>query len=240
MNRITIITKLRFIAAIAPVILLVAAPILALGFYAFGAMPAVMHDNQYAALEAARGMETALYKMDWGRTQPDGLQIVQDQQRGFAGWVEAARSHASTEAQVDAIEKIAETANPIFDAMRQAASGDDSFEPRLRDLQGLVADLISTDDAALLTIAARAEARARVMMIVTVAAGVIVPWLCFIAILRMSAGAGAALREIRHRAENIAERAGAAAQADLAKDLGVIDAKLAELGYPKPNPMLAE
>ncbi|HVA77183.1 MAG TPA: hypothetical protein VNF27_04775 [Candidatus Binataceae bacterium] len=240
MNRVNLITKLRFFAAIAPITLLVAAPFLALGFYGFGAMPAVMHDNQYAALEAARGMETALYKMDWGRTQPDGLQIVQDQQRGFVGWVDAARAHASTQAQVDAIEKIAEAANPIFDGLRQAAPGDDSIEPRLRDLQGLVADLISADDAAMLTIAGRAEARARVMIIVTVVTAVIVPWLCFIAIVRMSAGAGEALREIRRGVENIAERAGAAPPSELAKDLGVIDAKLTELGYPKPNPMLAE
>ncbi|MGH7781549.1 MAG: hypothetical protein ACREQR_17180 [Candidatus Binataceae bacterium] len=240
MNRITIITKLRFIAAIAPVILLIASPILALEFYAFGAMPAVLHENQYAALESARGMENALYKMDWGRTQPDGSQIVRDQQRGFVGWIDGARSRASSQAQLDAIEKIAQAANPLFDSMRQAAPGDDSYEPRMRDLQGLVADLISADDAVMLTISDRAEARARVMIILTVVAAVIVPWVCLIAIVRMTAGGGDALREIRHSVENIAERADAASSSEFAKDLGAIDARLAELGYPKPNPMLAE
>lgn len=240
MARITIITKLRFVAVIAPIILLIAAPILALGFYGFGAMPAWLHDNQYSALEAARGMENALYKMDWARTQPEAPQIVRDQQRGFVGWIEVARSRASTEAQHDAIEKIAEAANPIFDAMRAAPSGDDSFEPRLRDLQGLVSDLISADDAAMLSIADRSEARARTMIIVTVVAVVIVPWLCFIVIVQMTAGEGAALREIRRSIENLAERAASAHDAARGKDLDVIDAKLSELGYPKPNPMLAE
>lgn len=240
MNRITIITKLRFIAAIAPVILLIAAPILALGFYTYGALPAVLHENQYAALESARGMENALYKMDWGRTQPDGSQIVRDQQRGFVGWIDGARARASSQAQLDAIEKIAQAANPLFDSMRQAAPGDDSYEPRMRDLQGLVADLISADDAVMLTISDRARSRARVMIVLTLVAALIVPWLCFFAIVRMTAGEGAALREIRRGVENIADRAGSALPPELAKDLGAIDTRLAELGYPKPNPMLAE
>ncbi|HVA80215.1 MAG TPA: hypothetical protein VNF29_04765 [Candidatus Binataceae bacterium] len=240
MTRVTIITKLRVILALAPIILLAAAPVLALGFYAFGAMPAELHENQDAALAAARGMETALYKMDWGRTQPDGMQIVQDQQRGFVGWVDAARLHTSTQAQFDAIEKISLAANPVFDAMRSAAPGDDSLEPRMRDLQGLVSDLINADDAVLDTIADRAQARARVLIIATITAAVIVPWLCFIVLVRMTGQAGKAIHEIRHRVESIAGRAASLHDASLGKDLGVIDAKLSELGYPKPNPMLAE
>ncbi|MHB8383073.1 MAG: hypothetical protein ACYDC3_12140 [Candidatus Binataceae bacterium] len=240
MTRVTISTKLRFMAVIAPIILLIAAPILALSFYGFGAMPVMLHDNQYAALEAARGMENALYKMDWGRTQPDGMQIVQDQQRGFVGWVDAARAHATTRTQLDAVEKIAEAANPIFDALRAAEPGDDSLEPRLRDLQGLVADLVSADDAAMLTIADRVQARAQVMIILTVVAAVIVPWLCVIGILRTTSGADAALREIRRGVGHIADRAGVSPAPELAQDLSVIDTRLAELGYPKPNPMLAE
>ncbi len=240
MTKITVITKLRFLAALAPVVLLIATPFFALAFYGFGAIPAELQDNQYLAVQAARGMETALYKMDWGRTQPDGLQIVKDQERGFVGWVDTARSRASTQAQLDAIEKIAEAANPVFDAMRQAAPGDDSIEPRLRDLQGLVSELIAADDSAMMSIAGRAEARARTMIFLTVATTVIVPWLCLIAILRMSAHANAALREIRHVVERIADRTGAAAVEGLAKDLSLIDQKLTELGYPKPNPMLAE
>jgi len=225
---------------LAPIILLAAAPVLGFGFYAFGAMPAELHENQDAALAAARGMETALYKMDWGRTQPDGLQIVKDQQRGFVGWIDSARSDASTQAQLDGIGKIARAANPVFDAMRSAAPGDDSLEPRLRDLQGLVSDLINADDAVLDTIAGRAQARARVLIIVTVTAAVILPWLCFIVFVRMTGQAGKAIREIRQRVENISDRAAAAHDAALGKELEVIDARLADLGYPKPNPMLAE
>lgn len=240
MARITIITKLRLMAVVAPIILLIAAPILALSFYGFGAMPTMLHENQYAGIAAAREMENALYKMDWGRTQPEGSQIVRDQQRGFVGWIDAARAHANTEAQHDAIEKIAQAANPIFDAMRAAQPGDDSFEPRLRDLQGLVSDLISADDAAMLSISDRVEARARAMIIVTAVAAVIVPWLCFIVIVQMTGNESAALREIRHRVENVAERAGSSHDTAMGKDLEVIDAKLAQLGYPKPNPMLAE
>ena len=124
--------------------------------------------------------------------------------------------------------------------MRAAQPGDDSLEPRLRDLQALVSDLISADDAAMLAIADRVEARARTMIIVTVVAAVIVPWLCFIVIVQMTGAEGAALREIRRSIENIAERAASAHDTATGKDLEVIDTKLAELGYPKPNPMLAE
>ena len=147
MTRITIATKLRLVSAIAPLVLLIATPILAGAFYLFGLMPALLQENQYAVLRAADGLESALYKMDWGRTQPDGLEIIKGQERRFVGFVDSARSHASTRGQLDKIEQIAQTANPIFDQLRQASPGDDSVEPKLRNLQGLIADLSAANDA---------------------------------------------------------------------------------------------
>src|SRR5260370_16760678 len=88
-------------------------------------------------------MEHALYKMDWGRTQPESSQIVLDQQRGFITEIETARVHIGDRAQAERIEKIANDAKPLFEAMRTAQPGDDTLEPRLRDLQGTVADLMS-------------------------------------------------------------------------------------------------
>ena len=81
-------------------------------------------------------METALYKMDWGRTQADASQIVMDQQRGFISEIEIARQHIGSREQAERIEKIANDARPLFDALRTASPSDDSLEPKLRDLQG--------------------------------------------------------------------------------------------------------
>ncbi|HYB92065.1 MAG TPA: hypothetical protein VEC38_13600, partial [Candidatus Binataceae bacterium] len=164
MNRLTIITKLRFAGAIAPALLLLAAPLLALSFYAFGAMPSVMNENEYAAVRAAEGMEAAIYKMDWGRTQPDASQIVLDQGRRLAGLIDSARNHLQTPEQEDRLQKIAEAAQPLIETMRKASPGDDSFEPRLRDLQGLVSELISADDAVLAEAASAAKSQARMMI----------------------------------------------------------------------------
>src|SRR5712671_4674027 len=83
MNQLTIVTKLRLMAAIAPAILLLLALFLAEGFYIFGGIPRSIIDNQYASVRAAEGMDNSLFKMDWGRSQPDGPQIVLDQTRRF-------------------------------------------------------------------------------------------------------------------------------------------------------------
>ncbi len=153
MNNLTIVTKLRFMAALAPAILLLAAAVIAGAFHVFGTAPREIYENEYAAERAAEGMENALYKMDWGRTQPDASQIVIDQQRGFISDIEVARNHIASREQAERIEKIANDARPLFDAMRTVSPGDDSLEPRLRELQGTVADLMSLDDAALLAVA---------------------------------------------------------------------------------------
>ena len=235
MNNLTIVTKLRFMAAIAPAILLLAAALIAGAFHVFGSAPQQIYENEYAAARAAEEMENALYKMDWGRTQPDASQIVIDQQRGFITEIEIARSHIRTREQAERIEKIANEARPLFDAMRAAQPGDDSLEPRLRDLLGTVADLMSLDDAALIAVANSAESQARTMIAITIVALVVVPWICFVVVARLSGGLYKELKEMRRRVEALAEHS----QTPL-EDVRALDESLTNLGFPKPNPMLAE
>jgi membrane protein required for beta-lactamase induction len=235
MTRITIFTKLRFMAALAPLLWLVAAPILALQLYVLGAMPEILNQDQLQAMRAAHGMELALYKMDWGRTQPDGMQIVKDQQRQFVNWVSLAHDHLASRAQYDALNRITAAANPIFDAMRKAEPGDQSFEPDLIKLQGMIAALASADDAVLGDIASRTHARANLMIAIVVVAGLLVPWGCLAILARVSSGAHRSLRELRRYLDDLLDRTG-----EPNPDLRAIDDRMAELGYPKHNPMLAE
>ncbi len=235
MNNLTITTKLRFIAALAPAILLIVAAAIVGAFHFFGTMPRAIYDNQYAAARAAEGMENALYKMDWGRMQPDSSQIVIDQQREFITEIESARVHIGNREQAERIEKIANEAKPLFEAMRTAQPGDDTLEPRLRDLQGMVADLMSVDDAVLLAAAASAESQARTMIAITLAGAVVAPWICFIVIARLTGRLYAELREIRARFDALAERTDSRSD-----DSRALDEALSKLGFPKPNPMLAE
>jgi hypothetical protein len=235
MNNLTIVTKLRFMAALAPAILLLAAAVIAGAFHVFGTAPREIFENEYAAARAAEGMENALYKMDWGRTQPDASQLGIDQQRGFISDIEMARTHIGGREQAERIEKIANDARPLFDALRTAAPSDDSLEPRLRDLQGTVADLMSLDDAALLAVASTAESQARTMVAITILGLVAVPWICFVVIARLSGTLYTALKEVRRRADSLAEHDPSAPD-----DLRTIDETLTRLGFPKPNPMLAD
>ncbi len=235
MNNLTIVTKLRFVAALAPAILLIAAAVIAGAFHMFGTLPREIHDNEYAAERAAQAMETALYKMDWGRTQPDASQIVIDQQRGFISEIEIARQHIGSREQAELIEKIANDARPLFDAMRTASPSDDSLEPKLRDLQGKVADLISVDDEAVISVADGAESQARLMIAITIVALVVVPWICFVVIARLSGNLYKELKEMRRRVGDLAEHAPTPSD-----DISAIDEALTKLGFPKPNPMLAE
>jgi len=235
MNNLTITTKLRFVAAVAPVLLIVVAALIVGAFHFFGTMTRAIHDNQYAASRSAEGMETALYKMDWGRSQPDSSQIILDQQRGFIAEIETARAHMGSREQAERIEKIANDAKPLFEAMRTAQPGDDSLEPRLRDLQGAVADLMSVDDEMLLAAAANAESTARTMIAITIVGVVVIPWICFFVIARMTGRLYAELREIRRRFDALAERAQLPDD-----DARAVEEALTKLGFAKPNPMLAE
>jgi hypothetical protein len=235
MNNLTIVTKLRFIAVLTPVILLIAAAVIVGAFHVFGALPREIHDDEYAAESAAQGMETALYKMDWGRTQPDGSQIVMDQQRGFISEIEVARQHIASKEEAELIEKIANDARPLFDALRTASPGDDSLEPKLRDLQGTVADLMSVDDAAVIAAGNSAESQARLMIAIAVVTLVAVPWICFVVITRLSGSLYRELKEMRRRVDDLAEHSPTPSE-----DISALDQALTKLGFAKPNPMLAE
>ena len=235
MNRITIITKLRAIAAIAPAILIVVGLVLAGALYAFGQAPRTLYDGPYLAARAADGMEAALFKMDWGRTQPDGAQIVVDQQRRFVSWVDTAHSHADSQDQIDSLHKIADASVPIFDSLRKAGPNDDSVEPGMRNLEGMVADLISADEASMMTAVTRAESQARIMVIVAIAGVIIVPWICFVVFYRASGAASTHLRELRAQFNIVQDR-----DEPSGPELRKIDESLTVLGFPKPNPMLAE
>jgi hypothetical protein len=235
MNNLTIVTKLRFMAAIAPAILLLAAAVIAGAFHSYGILPREIYENEYAAARAAQGMENALYKMDWGRTQPEASQIVMDQQRGFISEIEIARQHIGSREQAERIEKIANDARPLFDAMRTASPGDDSLEPKLRDLQSTVADLMSLDDEAVIAVANSAESQSRTMIAIAIVAMVAVPWICFVVITRLSGGLYQELKEMRRRVGSLAEH-----QPNPSQDTSALDDSLTKLGFPKPNPMLAE
>jgi len=233
MNNLTIVTKLRFMAALAPAILLLAAGVMVGAFHFFGTMPRNIHENEYAAVRAAEGMENALYKMDWGRTQPDASQIVMDQQRGFISEIEIARQHIGSREQAERIEKIANDARPLFDAMRTVSPSDDSLEPRMRDLEGSVADLMSLDDAALIAVASAAESQASRMIAIAVVALIAIPWVCFAVIAGLLGNLYKELKEMRRQVEVLSDR-------EPSIDANTLDESLTNLGFPKPNPMLAE
>jgi hypothetical protein len=73
------------------------------------------------------------------------------------------------------------------------------------------------------------------MIVVVVVAGFIVPWGCFAIVARLCGGAQIALRDIRHRVDDLIDRAG-----EPNEDLRAIDERMTELGFARRNPMLAE
>ncbi len=95
-----------------------------------------------------------------------------------------------------------------------------------------------TDAAA----ASRRQATRRI--VVMMVAGLAIPRLCFALLYATGGALRAELRAVRASFERLRDRPALAALAsnqDLsAQDLRAIDASLARLGFPKPNPMLAE
>lgn len=237
MSNITIITKLRFLAGIAPVVLLIVAPLLAVAFSAFGRIPSTMMDNEIAALRYAQGLDVALYKMEWGRTQPDGAQIVLDQQRRFADLMDSAARHVSTSDQRDKLAALAQAAKPTLDALRTADPHDEAVNSRMRDLHSKVSDLTNADDAALARLAASSESQARQFIVLALIAGVLLPLVCYAVIWRLTEAIRTDLQAIRRSLEKLTERP---TDASTAPDVQEIDQALTQLGFPKPNPMLAQ
>jgi hypothetical protein len=239
MSRITVITKIRFLAGVAPVVMLVAAPMLAMAFSALGRVPAAMNNNEIAALSDAQGLDEALYKMQWGRSQPDGGQIVLDQQRRFAELMDSAAANAYTAEQRRALDALAAAAKPTLDAFRKADPRDPSVEPAMAKLHGLVIDLVNADESALARVARMTRSRGREFAILTLIVALVIPWTCFALLFRIAGQARVEMRAIRARVESLVESPQTAAKS-VGREVEEIDASLARLGFPKPNPMLAE
>ncbi len=239
MSNITIVSKVRFFAGLAPVILLLVSPILALAFSAFGSIPSTMKENQLAALGYAQGLDAALYKMEWGRTQSDGSQIVLDQQRRFADLLDSAAHHLYTAEQREKLEALAQAAKPTLDTFRGADPHDEAENARMRDLHTLVSDLLNADEAAIDIFSDAANGSARRFIVLVIIAGIVLPMVCFAAIWRFTALMRSDLRTIRTQLEWVEERSGAK-DPSIAAALEAIDQAATRLGFPKPNPMLAE
>ncbi len=239
MANITVVSKIRFLAGIAPVILLIASPLLALAFLQFGDIPADIRDENVASIKYAQGMDAALYKMEWGRMQPDSAQIIVNQQRRFADYLDSAVHHVYTDEQRDKIAAIAQAAKPRLDEFRHADPHDEVVNAKIRDLHLLVSDLESADDAALDRYVDAASRRARQLVAIVIVAGILIPLTCFALLWRLTQGVRADLRSMRTALETIAEDP-AAREITIAHVVEAIDQALTRQGFPKPNPMLAE
>ncbi len=239
MERFTAVSKLRLLACIAPVVLLIVIPIVSLDFTHLGNLPADIHDHELAALRYAQGLDTALYKMEWGRSQPDAREIVTDQQRRFADLMDSEVHVVYTPEQHTKLKALADAAKPALDAFRTADPHDEAVNAKMRDLHVMVGDLINADDAALALFGQSVALQSRQYVVLVLIAGILLPMVCLAVIWRVAGTVGTDLRAIRTHLERIAERPQAQEPA-LASDLQAIDAALTQLGFPKPNPMLAE
>jgi len=239
MANVTVVSKIRFLAGLAPVILLIASPLLALAFIEFGNIPSSIKDEQLAAIKYADGVDAALYKMEWGKTQPDGVQIVVDQQRRFADYLDSAAHHVYTADQQAKLTALAQEAKPTLDAFRHADPHDEVMNAKMRDLHTMVTDLENADEAALDQYSDTAKNRARQLLALVLITGVLVPTVCFALIWRLTQSMRAGLRSIRTEIENIAENS-AAKDPSIVRAIETIDQALTGLGFPKPNPMLAD
>jgi hypothetical protein len=239
MTNITVITKIRFLAGLAAIILLIASPLLALGFLQYGNIPSDIKDEHVAAIKYAEGLDAALYKMEWGRFQPDGLQIVVDQQRRFADYIDSASGHIYTAEQRAKLDALAQAAKPTLDAYRHADPRDVVIAAKMVDLHTKVTDLENADEAALDQYADAVMERARQLAALAVVAGILIPTTCFALLWVLTKTARTDLRAMRAGLESVTESP-AAKEGPIARVLAIFDEALTRLGFPKPNPMLAE
>jgi len=239
MTNVTVITKVRFLAGLAAFILLIASPLLALGFLQYGNIPSDLKDEQLAAIKYAQGLDAALYQMEWGRLQPDGVQIVVDQQRRFADYLDSAAGHVYTTEQRAKLDALAQAAKPTLDAYRHADPHDVVIAAKMLDLHTKVTDLENADEGALDQYADAVKARGRQLAALAVVAGVLIPMTCFALLWGLTSNARTDLRAMRTGLESIAESP-AAKETSVARVVTGLDQALARLGFPKPNPMLAE
>ena len=239
MARFTLVSKIRLLAGLAPALLLVASPLMALAFLAFAAIPSDIKDDQVAAIKYADAADAALYKMEWGRFQPDGPQIIVDQQRRFADVLDSESHHIYTDEQRAKLQALADAAKPTLDAFRHADPHDDEMIAKMRDLHTMVNDLENANDAALDDYSAAVKTRAHEFVAVAIVAGVIVPMVCFALIWQLCADLRTDLRAMRAEVESVADSA-EAKQPLVARMIEAFDKALARMGFPKPNPMLAD
>jgi Spy/CpxP family protein refolding chaperone len=239
MANVTVVSKIRLFAGIAPVILLIASPLLALAFVQFGNIPADIKDDQVASIKYAEGLDAALYKMEWAREQPDSAQIIVDQQRRFADYLDSAVHHVYTDEQRDKIGALAQQAKVTLDAFRHADPHDEVMNAKMRDLHAMVSDLESADEAGLDQYADAASNRAHQLAAVVIVTGILIPVICFALLWRLTQSTRADLRVIRAELERVSENP-AAREPSMARAIEAIDQALTRQGFLKPNPMLAE
>ena len=239
MANITVVSKIRFLAALAPIVLLIASPLLALAFLEFGNIPSEIKEEQVAAFKYAEDADAALYKMEWGRYQPDGVQIIVDQQRRFADVLDSAAHHLYTDQQRAKLEALANAAKPTLDAFRHADPHDDVMIAKMRDLHTMVSDLENADDAALEEYSDAVKRRAHQLVAIVIVAGIAIPMTCFALIWQLTGGMRTELRAIRSEAENVADSP-VATEPIIARMIEAIGQALTRMGFPKPDPMLAD
>lgn len=239
MANVTVVSKIRFLAGLMLVVLLIASPILALALLEFGNIPSSIRDEQIAAIKYAEGIDAALYKMEWGRYQPDGVQIIVDQQRRFADYLDSASGHIYTAEQRAKLDALAQAAKPTLDAFRHADPHDEVMAAKMRDLHATVTEVENADDAALEEYSDAARARARQLIALVIIAGVVVPAICFALLLGLTKSLRGDLRAMRTEMETVAENP-LAKEPSIARAFEALDRALTRLGFPKPNPMLAE
>ena len=89
-------------------------------------------------MKYAQGMDAALYKMEWGRLQPESAQIIVDQQRRFADYLDSSVHHVYTDEQRDKIGAIAQAAKVRLDDFRHSDPHDEVMNAKMRDLHIMV------------------------------------------------------------------------------------------------------
>ena len=235
MMRTSPIARLRLLALIAPIVLLIAAALLATGIYLMGQTIDFLQQQPLAALDAAHAMDTALYKMEWARSRADREQILFDQRRQFNQSLQTARDLALGNQQRVAVQQLIQQVDTALDALRTAAPDDDSAERAARHLHESITDLISADVATLSAQGDQLQQQAYRLIGLTLFAAVLVPWLCFAGIAMSSAKIRAGLRSLRQQLDSAQPRSIAPQSA-----LSSIDETLDSLGFPRPNPMLSD
>ncbi|MFZ0890683.1 MAG: hypothetical protein WA005_19765, partial [Candidatus Binataceae bacterium] len=141
--------------------------------------------------------------------------------------------------QRDLVGAIAAQAEPVFEQIKNSSPRDETVNRQARELHARINDLAGADDVVMLALAAAQHRAANSLIAVLAVAGVAIPWLGFAALYVTGGRIRDALRAIRQSLENVSAHPAAAASAVQA-DLLAIDTALESLGFPKPNPMLAE